>query len=60
MEALLPRLSGVIAAALLAGCAGRTSMGVEQRELVLREVRSSPQRWLAISCVRVHLDAAPG
>ena len=60
MDPQLPRLSGVIAAALLAGCAGRTSMGVEQREAVLREVRSSPPRWLAISCVRVHLDATPG
>ena len=54
------RLWCVIAAALLAGCAGRTAMSVEQREAVLRDVRGSPPRWLAISCVRVHLDASPG
>ena len=45
---------------LLAGCAGRTSMSIEQREGVLRDVRASSPRWLAISCVRVHLDASPG
>src|SRR6185295_3341731 len=54
------RLGCVVTAALLAGCAGRTAMSVEQREAVLRDVRSSPPRWLAISCVRVHLDASPG
>jgi hypothetical protein len=53
------RLAGVLAVALLAGCAGRTAMGVEQREAVLREVRASGPRWLAVSCVRVHLDASP-
>ena len=53
------RLAGVLAVALLAGCAGRTSMGVEQRQAILREVRSSPPRWLAVSCVRVPLDASP-
>jgi hypothetical protein len=53
-------LAGGLAVALLAGCAGRTSMSLEQRQTVLREVRSSPPRWLAISCVRVHLDASPG
>ncbi|HEY1908202.1 MAG TPA: hypothetical protein VGG91_19285, partial [Myxococcaceae bacterium] len=50
---------GVLAAALLGGCAGRTAMGMEQREAVLREVRTSPPRWLAISCVRVHFEAMP-
>jgi hypothetical protein len=50
----------VLGLAALAGCAGRTAMGVEEREAVLREVRSSPPRWLAISSVRVHLDAMPG
>jgi hypothetical protein len=45
---------------LLSGCAGRTSMSIEQREGVLRDVRASSPRWLAISCVRVHLDASPG
>jgi hypothetical protein len=60
MDARRRRIRCVIAAALLAGCAGRTAMSVEQREAVLREVRSSPPRWLAISCVRVHLDASPG
>ena len=54
------RLAGMLAVALLAGCAGRTSMSLEQRQAVLREVRSSPPHWLAISCVRVHLDASPG
>jgi hypothetical protein len=54
------RLAGMLAVALLAGCAGRSTMGMEQREGVLRELRSSPPRWLAISCVRVHLDASPG
>ena len=53
------RIAGVLAVALLAGCAGRTAMGVEQREAVLREVRNSPPRWLAVSCVRVHLEASP-
>jgi len=59
MDAGRRRIRCVIAAVLLAGCAGRTAMSVEQREAVLREVRSSPPRWLAISCVRVHLDASP-
>jgi hypothetical protein len=49
----------LLAAALLAGCAGRSAMSIEQREAVLRELRASPPRWLAISCVRVHLDASP-
>ncbi|HET9156779.1 MAG TPA: hypothetical protein VFN91_08940 [Myxococcaceae bacterium] len=53
------RLAGGLAIMLLAGCAGRTTMGVEQREAVLREVRESAPRWLAVSCVRVHLDASP-
>jgi hypothetical protein len=52
-------LASVPAVALLAGCAGRTSMSLEQRQAVLREVRSSQPRWLAISSVRVHLDASP-
>lgn len=60
MDARRRRISCVITALLLAGCAGRTAMTVEQRETVLREVRASPPRWLAISCVRVHLDASPG
>jgi len=53
------RLAGGLAIMLLAGCAGRTTMGVEQREAVLREVHASSPRWLAVSCVRVHLDASP-
>jgi hypothetical protein len=48
-----------LAALVLAGCAGRTAMGVEQREAVIRELRASQPRWLAVSCVRVHLDASP-
>lgn len=35
-------------------------MGIETREAVLRELQSAPPRWLAISCVRVHLEASPG
>ena len=34
-------------------------MGIEAREAVLREVRSAPGQWMAVSCVRVHLDAMP-
>jgi len=49
-----------LVAVLLAGCAGRSAMGIEQREAVIRELRASQPRWLAISCVRVHLDASPG
>ena len=48
MDARRRRIRCVIAAVLLAGCAGRTAMSVEQREAVLRELRSSPPRWLAI------------
>ena len=51
---------GILLSVALAGCAGRTAMGIEDREAVLREIRSAPPRWLAISCVRVHLDASPG
>ncbi|HEY1335679.1 MAG TPA: hypothetical protein VGF31_15560, partial [Myxococcaceae bacterium] len=60
MDARRRRLSCVVAATLVASCAGRTAMSVQEREAVLREVRASPPRWLAISCVRVHLDASPG
>ena len=51
---------GLLLAATVSGCAGRTAMGMASREAVLREVRSGPPRWLAISCVRAHLDASPG
>ena len=54
------RRAGLLLAALLAGCSGHSAMGIDGREAVLREIRSSPARWLAVSCVRVHLDASPG
>lgn len=44
----------------LAGCGGHSAMGIEGREAVLRELRAATPRWLAVSCVRVHLDASPG
>ena len=53
-------LAVLAASALALGCAGRTAMGMEQREAVLREVQSSPPRWLAVSCVRVHFESSPG
>ncbi|MGZ5956853.1 MAG: hypothetical protein ACXWLI_00420 [Myxococcaceae bacterium] len=54
------RLVLPIVAAVIAGCAGRTAMGVEDREAVIRAARAAPSRWVAVSCVRVHLDASPG
>lgn len=44
----------------LLGCAGRSGLNLEERQTVLRELRTSPGRYLAVSCVRAHLDAAPG
>jgi hypothetical protein len=35
-------------------------MDVEAREAVGMEARSSGPRWMAVSCVRVHLDSLPG
>jgi hypothetical protein len=54
MRALFPALL------LLAGCAApRSPLGVQAREAVGIEARSSGPRWMAVSCVRAHLDAAP-
>jgi len=54
VRALLPALL------VLAGCAApRSSLGVEAREAIGIEARSSGPRWMAVSCVRAHLDAAP-
>jgi hypothetical protein len=50
----------LLLALVFAGCAGRTAMGVEDRESVIRAARAEPFRWAAVSCVRVHLDASPG
>jgi hypothetical protein len=35
-------------------------MDAEAREAVGIEARTSGTRWMAVSCVRVHLDSAPG
>ncbi len=55
----MPRSSAALVLALL-GCAGRSALSLDARQAVLHEVRSAPTRYLAVSCVKAQLDAAPG
>jgi hypothetical protein len=54
----LRRFCATLALALL-GCAGRSALSLDERQAVLHELRSAPTRYLAVSCVKVHLQAAP-
>jgi hypothetical protein len=54
------RSSSAALALVLLGCAGRSALSLEDRQAVLHELRSTPTRYLAVSCVKAHLDAAPG